>query len=571
MSLRVYQGTGGSATRKDLLDPKVYVGSGGSAVRTDVQEIYAYDAGVRTLVWARTSVGLTAAPLAWDRVKVDWTPPGPGADSYVLKRNGTQIYAGTALTFTDTLLNPATSYTYLLTAIRAGSDAGSSTVVATTPARADMGLATGTVTWSSVPLTWTDTSGGSIDSYAILRGGVQVYSGAVATKAFTDTGLSGGTTYAYTLQAKRSGAVISTDTVSATTSSRPAMSMTTSAVAWDRATLTWTDTAGDADQYILKRGSTQVYSGTAKTFTDTLLNQSTSYTWTLEARKSGGLLGTTTATTTTPAYADLGLTASAAAWNQVNLSWAAKNGSIDEFILKRGTTTIYTGTGTSKSDTGLAASTGYSYTLYARRSAVEIKTDTASATTPARPTSSGSVYGPGAGSGYYWTQSTAKTLTSTNVSMPVSGYVSAFNLLISGYGATGICNPHMDGTYFGERTIGSTTAGSPGWTDISGGNRSLGAGAHSIGCNTGGNSSYKSQWKPYSGGSSTTVTWGQVNYWYYSALERFEELRVHPWWRHDFEDVPETHIETWVDESGQTIRARITDKQTGDLLGEWEA
>lgn len=69
---------------------------------------------------------------------------------------------------------------------------------------------------------------------------------------------------------------------------------------------------------------------------------------------------------------------------QVTLSWTAPaNGgvAISSYTLKRGTTTIYTGTATSFVDTGRADGTTYSYTVTATNGVGTSATDSASATT----------------------------------------------------------------------------------------------------------------------------------------------------------------------------------------------
>ena len=80
-------------------------------------------------------------------------------------------------------------------------------------------------------------------------------------------------------------------------------------------------------------------------------------------------------------------TATAASSSSINLSWAApaNNGgaAITSYTLKRGATTIYTGAGTSVTDTGLSPATGYSYTVLATNSVGDGPTASASATTSA--------------------------------------------------------------------------------------------------------------------------------------------------------------------------------------------
>lgn len=171
---------------------------------------------------------------------------------------------------------------------------------------------------------------------------------------------------------------------------RQHLEISTSGLGWDRITLTWT--GSDAELFKVYRSgvSSPVYSGTAKTFTDIGLWPSTAYTWTVQAVTGGVVVDSkTTASITTPSRVDLGLQASAVSWNQIHLTWTdASGGGIDQYFLQRaGTNGVYLAAGTkSYTDSGLNASTGYSYTLQARRGGVVVPpTDSASASTPARP------------------------------------------------------------------------------------------------------------------------------------------------------------------------------------------
>jgi hypothetical protein len=168
---------------------------------------------------------------------------------------------------------------------------------------------------------------------------------------------------------------------------RQPLAAAATALAWDRAQVDITPPGSGADSYTISRGATVVHTGPETTFTDTGLLPATAYTWTVQAYRGSEKVGTTTAGTSTPARSDLGLTATAASYSQINLAWTDPSGSVDQYQLLRGSTVIYTGTGKSKSDTGLSPSTSYSYTLKALRAGAVIPpTDTATAKTPARPT-----------------------------------------------------------------------------------------------------------------------------------------------------------------------------------------
>lgn len=476
MAVWVYQG----GQRYSLLDPIGYIGT----ARAPVNEIHAYHDGTRTLVWSRNPAEVTATSTQWDQAVITWIAPGAGADSYRLKRGGTQVYAGTALTFTDVGLLGATAYTYSLEVIRAGAVVSTITRSVTTPARPAPVLTATSSIFDKVALSWTDSVQGGVDTYVIKRGSTQVYSG--ATKSFTDTGLQPGTTYNYTLESYRAGVLVPPSVAkSATTLVLPAFSMTAGATSYGNISTSWTS-LGAGWTYTLVGNGAALVSGTTATSYNHGVGEQTTVNYRTDAIFSG------------------------AVWRQA----------------------------------------------------------TASATTPARPTSSGSVFGPAATTSGGWVQSSGKTLIGPILTMPATGYITAANLLVWAHysGGTGDFDPHIDGNYFGRRNV----TGGRNFQGYSTGNYAAGAGAHSFGCKVGGTAN-ATEWDAYTGAPSWDpyVAVGQFNYWYYTALERDHELRAHPWWRDEMAE-RSIHIETWCDHEGQTIRARVVDKQSGELIVVWE-
>ncbi len=115
-------------------------------------------------------------------------------------------------------------------------------------------------------------------------------------------------------------------------------------------------------------------------------------TYTLTATNSQGTVSATTTVTvtapdTTKPSKPAGLTATAGSSSQINLSWTAStdNVGVTGYRIYRGGTQVGTSTSTSYSDSGLAASTAYSYTVAAYDAAgnVSDQSTAASATTPA--------------------------------------------------------------------------------------------------------------------------------------------------------------------------------------------
>jgi hypothetical protein len=172
---------------------------------------------------------------------------------------------------------------------------------------------------------------------------------------------------------------------------RTPMAASATATSWDSVTVSWTAPGAGADSYRVLRNGTEIYSGADLQTIDAGRDPATAYSYTVEAIRGGTLFQTAQAEATTPAYPAASLNASATAYNSVSLSWTALDGSADTARLKRSSTTIYTGAGTSHTDSGRSASTTYSYTLTHERSGLVLATATDSAATPARPTTTKTV------------------------------------------------------------------------------------------------------------------------------------------------------------------------------------
>src|SRR6266542_2119289 len=134
--------------------------------------------------------------------------------------------------------------------------------------------------------------------------------------------------------------------------------------------------------YDVFRGSTKVATATGTSFTDTGLSASTTYTYTVKARDAAGNVSAASnqvsATTqsggggdTTPPSAPTNLQVTGTTSSSVSLAWTAStdNVGVTGYNVFRGSTKVATATGTSFTDTGLNASTTYTYTVKARDAA----------------------------------------------------------------------------------------------------------------------------------------------------------------------------------------------------------
>ncbi|MEV0823004.1 glycosyl hydrolase family 18 protein [Nonomuraea rubra] len=134
--------------------------------------------------------------------------------------------------------------------------------------------------------------------------------------------------------------------------------------------------------YEIYRGGTLVTTVTGTTHTDTGLTANTAYSYTVRARDAAGNRSgnsnTATATTTGGGGTDTtaptvpgNLRSTGVSNSSVSLAWNASsdNVAVTGYEIYRGGTLVTTVTGTSHTDTGLAANTAYSYTVRARDAA----------------------------------------------------------------------------------------------------------------------------------------------------------------------------------------------------------
>ncbi|MGN8245599.1 glycoside hydrolase family 6 protein [Cellulomonas soli] len=181
----------------------------------------------------------TTVPLSWSASTDE--AGGSGVSGYQVYR-GTTLVATTASTsYTVTGLTASTAYSFTVRAkdVAGNVSAPSSALAVTTAAGGPVdstapsvptGLTVGTVTASSVPLTWNASSdgvgGSGVAGYDVYRGTTLVAS--TTSTSYTVTGLSAGTTYSFAVRAKDVAGNVSalSAAVSATTTTVPAAGCT---------------------------------------------------------------------------------------------------------------------------------------------------------------------------------------------------------------------------------------------------------------------------------------------------------------------------------------------------------
>jgi autotransporter-associated beta strand protein len=257
-------------------------------------------------VWATTlpavPTGLAATATGSQAISITWNTT-TGATTYILQRStsatGTysSVYSGSTAQYSDTTVQPGTTYYYKVCAGNStGNSAYSSYVSATTWGGVPTGLNASATGAQSISITWNTVTGAT--SYALQRSTsasgtyTSVYSGAAAQ--YTDTTVQPGTIYYYEVSS-------STNTVTSAYSSPdstityPAIPTGLSATASGPKTMSisWNAMTGAAT-YLLQRSTsqngpwTQVYSNSTAQFADSNLQVGTTYYYEVLASNSSG-------------------------------------------------------------------------------------------------------------------------------------------------------------------------------------------------------------------------------------------------------------------------------------------
>lgn len=142
-----------------------------------------------------------------------------GATHYTITRNGTQIVSGSSGTgYLDQGLSCGTSYTYVIDSTNAYGSNSASAVVTTSscpPPATPTGFTATVVSQTQINLSWNSVSGAT--SYTLSHpGGGVLYIG--SGTSYSDTGLSCGTLYSYTVLASNAGGASANASASGTTS-----------------------------------------------------------------------------------------------------------------------------------------------------------------------------------------------------------------------------------------------------------------------------------------------------------------------------------------------------------------
>jgi len=249
----------------------------------------------------------------------------------------------------------------------------------TTPPSPPTGLTGAAAGSSGANLSWSaSTDNVGVTGYIVRRNGVQVAT--PAATSYTDTGLSAGATYSYTVAARDAAgntspnsASVSVTTAIAADTTPPTMpsGLTAAAAGSTGANLAWsasTDNVG-VTAYIVRRNGVQVATPATTSYADTGLSAATTYSYTVAARDAAGnvspnsaTVSVTTGSTPPPPSNSAGL-----AWDAVTVpalsGYRVYFGTAPGTYLQSVGQGISVGNATTYTITGLASGTRYYFAV----------------------------------------------------------------------------------------------------------------------------------------------------------------------------------------------------------------
>jgi chitodextrinase len=270
----------------------------------------------------------------------------------------------------------------------------------TTAPSVPAGLTATGVSSSQINLAWkASTDNVGVSGYKVYRGTTLIAT--TTTPSFANTGLAAATTYTYrvsafdatgNVSAQSASASATTQTLSDTQAPTVPANVLATAISTSQINLSWTASSDNVGVtgYKIYRNGTQIANTTATSYSNTGLTASTSYTYAVSAYDTAGNVSGQSASvsTTTLAPADTqaptvpaNVFATAISTSQINLSWTASsdNVGVTGYKIYRNGTQIATATATSYSNTGLTASTSYTYTVSSYDAAGNVSGQSASA------------------------------------------------------------------------------------------------------------------------------------------------------------------------------------------------
>ena len=365
---------------------------------------------------------ITVAALSPTEIRISWSASvdagGAGLAGYHVYRNGAATPVATvsvtATGYTDSNLSANTSYSYTVNSFDGASPPNESAlsasisattppmqVIDTTPPTVPTNLAVNPLSPTQVRLTWTASTdaGSGVAGYRVFRnGGATAIATVSAGTTYTDSGLTANTAYIYAISAFDAATPGNesalTTTVNVTTPAVPDVTgpttptgLTATALSSTQILVSWTastDTESGVGGYRIYRdgSASPLAEVTTTSYTDSGLTAGTLYSYRVRAFDQATPTANVSALTiavfeTTLAAPDAiaptvpaNVTATALSTTQIQISWSASSDSgtgVGGYSIYRdgSASPLATVTSTSYTDSGLTASTAYSYRVRA--------------------------------------------------------------------------------------------------------------------------------------------------------------------------------------------------------------
>ena len=341
-----------------------------------------------------TPTNLSATAISPSQINLSWTAStdNVGVTGYRVYRNGTQVGTPTGTSYSDTGLTASTAYSYYVRAVdAAGNVSGNSNTASATTQAAPPSGSTITIGETNI-LSANDSGNGNL---LVSQNATLPQTATIQSLSFYVT-TAGGDLRLGIYDATGPGGgpgALKAQTNSFTPTTGWNTQPVTSQVSLPAGTY-WLAYLPSSNTLAFRKGNVSGTSGKYYTYTfgtlpspfSTAPNTTTSH-WSFYA--------TLSIPDTTPPSTPTNLSATAISPSQINLSWTAStdNVGVTGYRVYRNGTQVGTPTGTSYSDTGLTASTAYSYYVRAVDAAGNVSgnSNTASATTQAAPPSGSTI------------------------------------------------------------------------------------------------------------------------------------------------------------------------------------
>jgi chitodextrinase len=352
------------------------------------------------------------------QINLTWTASSDnvGVTGYNIYRAGTLIGTSTLTSFSNTGLTASTQYTYTVKAFDAAGNistaSNSINVTTQTPPAPTVTISanptsvtsgnSSTLTWSSTNATSCTASGAWSGSEAVS--GTQSLTNLTATSTYTlsCTGAGGNTNQSTTIGVTTLDTTPPSVTITAPSTNLAAgTTQTTLAVTTnENATCAYSTNAGAAFASMTTFTST---GGTSHSTTLSPLSNGTTYTYYVKCKDTSGNISGNASVTfavaapvdSTPPSVPTNLSATAVSSSAINLTWSAStdNVGVTGYNIYRNNTQIGTSPTNSYSDTGLTASTQYTYTVSAYDAAGNVSAQSGSASATTEGSGGGSYVG----------------------------------------------------------------------------------------------------------------------------------------------------------------------------------